>query len=49
MMHISALQLNCNVSDYLVDLGYFLGKESHDFPGLIIWNIAVYSVQNFGF
>ncbi len=46
---LSALQLDGNVSDYLVDLGHFLGQESHDFPGLIIWNIAVYSKpQNHG-
>ncbi len=32
---VSALQLNGNVFDYLVDLGRFLGQESHDFPGLI--------------
>ncbi len=30
--NISALQLDGNVSDYLVDLGHFLGQESHDFP-----------------
>ncbi len=33
---ISALQLNGYFCDYLVDLGHFLGQESHDFPGLII-------------
>ncbi len=33
---LSAFQLNGNVSDYLVDLGRFLGQKSHDFPGLII-------------
>ncbi len=33
--HISALQLNGNVSDQLVDLGHFLGQESNDFSGLI--------------
>ncbi len=37
--HLSALQLNGNVSDYLVDLGHFLGQESHDFPGLIVYFI----------
>ncbi len=40
---VSAFQLNGNVCDYLVDLGHFLGQESHDFPGLITWNIAIYS------
>ncbi len=30
IVHISALQLDGNVSDYLVDLGHFLGQESHD-------------------
>ncbi len=29
------MQLDGNVSDYLVELGHFLGQESHDFPGLI--------------
>ncbi len=40
-VHISALQLNGNVSDYLVDLGHFLGQESHDIPGLIILIISI--------
>ena len=28
--HLSAFQLNGNISDYL-DLGHFLDQESHDF------------------
>ncbi len=27
---LSALQLDGNICDYLVDLGHFLGQESHD-------------------
>ncbi len=33
------IELRGNVSNYLVDLGHFFGRESHDFPGNpnIIW------------
>ncbi len=33
ILHLSALQLNGNVFVYLVELGPFLGQESHDFLG----------------
>ncbi len=44
-INVSALQLDGNISNYLVDLGHFLGQESHDFPGLIIIILTIYTID----